>query len=124
MLVHYFAGHHGREDPAVKTRFRIKFDGKKVSPAGISGSPVWLIRNKDEINSPLTIEHLSRLSEKGYQFVAQVIGVVVEYFEKSGEISAVKSDVCAQFVKQAQTALPALRNPKEDEWIDQQLRKV
>lgn len=127
MLVHYFAGHHGREDPAVNTRFRIKFDGRNVSPTGISGSPVWLIRNMDEINSPLTIEHLSRLSGKGCQFVAQVIGVVVEYFEESGEISAVKSDVCAEFVKQAQqaqTVIPTLRNPNEDEWIDQQLRKV
>jgi hypothetical protein len=94
-----------------------------VSPAGISGSPVWLIRNKDDINSPLTIDHLLRLSGKGCEFVAQVIGVVVEHFPESGEISAVKSDVCAEFVKQAQAVLPSLRSPQEDEWIDQQLRK-
>jgi len=123
MLVHYFAGFHGREDPAVNTRFRIKFDGKEVSPAGISGSPVWLIRNEDDINSPLTIDHLLRLSGKRCQLVAQVIGVVVEHFAESGEVSAVKSAVCAEFVRQAQTALPRLRSPEEDAWIEQQLRK-
>lgn len=123
MLVHYFTGHHGREDPDVNTRFRIKFDGKEASPTGMSGSPVWLIRDAKYLNSPLTIDHLLGLSGKKFKLVAKVIGVVVKYFPESGEISAVKSDVCAEFVKQAQAVLPSLRDPKEDEWIDQQLQK-
>lgn len=123
MLVHYFSGRHGRQDPDVSTRFRIKFNSGQVSPAGISGSPVWLIRNRANINAPLSIDRSLRLSGKEFQLDARVVGIVIKYFEESQEISVVKSEVCAEFVKQAQAILPSLRSPEEDEWIELQLQR-
>ncbi|MEW8266492.1 MAG: hypothetical protein AB2731_10145 [Candidatus Thiodiazotropha sp.] len=118
MLNHFFQGHHGRQDPDSSTRFRIKYDGDKVHPGGLSGSPVWIIRNANNSDNPLTINQLKQLSGEKAAFIVHVIGIVVEYFAETSEISAVKSDVCAEFVRQARERLPNLRSQTEDEWIN------
>ena len=121
MLIHYFSGQHGRDDPKCRTRFRLKFNGKSVSPSGMSRAPVWLIRNSENIGAPLDIEHIRSLFGRKYELVAQFMGIVVEYFKDANEIAAVKSDICAEFVKKALRELPGLRSADEDEWIEQQL---
>lgn len=121
MLSHFFQGHHARQDQDFITRFRIKYDGEKVRPEGLSGSPVWILRNADDSDIPLTVDRLKGLSEMNSHFTAHVIGIVVEYFKEESEISAVKLDICANFVKQAKEMLPGLRSQDEDEWIRQKL---
>ena len=122
MLIHYFSGTDGSNDPHEKDRYRFKYDGALVHPpSGLSGSPVWLLRDRNNPNKALSADYLNKKSGKELSIITIFCGIVTNYFDESKEISAVRRELCCEFVKQAMEILPTLRVKEEDEWIDAQL---
>ena len=124
MLIHYFSGADGGNDPEEKHRYRFKYDGQLVRPSGLSGSPVWLLRDRNNPHNALSPEYLNEKSGKELSIAAIFCGIVCEYFPEAREISAARREVCSAFVMEAIGILPTLRSKEEEEWITEQLAGV
>ncbi len=120
MLLFFFFGSEGANDAQSKSRYQFTFRPQGIRPDGMSGSPVWLLRERERVDEPITIE---RLRQRGSALVLQAFfaGIVVEYFKDFQKIAVVRPEACADFASKALPILPSLRLPEEDDWIKDQM---
>lgn len=122
-LMHLFTGSQGSNHSSDNKRYTIKYADANPSPHGLSGAPVWLIR---ETNSPLTQLDNNRVRDcckrgNPVSFTSWFAGIVASYDQTAGRIQVIRPEVCAEFATKAEQALHDLTDKADDKIIEEQL---
>lgn len=123
VLLHFFAGAEGCHEQKSAHRYAVPYSSN-ISPHGLSGSPVWVIRERDHPKRALNIDYVRSHNSNELRLQASFAGIVVEHIETSRKLVIVKPRICALFAGEAEQRMPELRTPDEDTRIDDQLKSL
>ena len=117
-----FKGMDGDNHPTDGALYSVGYDS--ASPAAMSGSPVWLVRQNEKPLVPLSLEYVRQQEKLGshVRLTTWFVGVVVRYDQESKQVYIVRPEICAEFVRQACEVMPFDRDPAEEEQIEEQLQ--
>ncbi len=119
-LFHFFRGSDVQEGDQRRHLYNVPYQFD-VSPSGMSGSPVWVIRQQG-VAAPLDLDYVLKEEASTMQLAVNFAGIVVDYYpDPDSMLGVVKPEACARFVANAEPRLLELRDAKEDERIVDQL---
>ncbi len=120
VLFNFFYADQGRLCESAGYCYEIPFSGE-ISPEGMSGSPVWVVRVTSNAHEPLDHAYVTSTPINEQRLSAAFLGLATHYQEHTGKVVAVRPAACAAFVKKARSVMPTIRLPEEDEWIKRNL---
>lgn len=118
LLVHFVTGEEG-DKHSLSTRYTLHYSSKHPEPAGLSGSPVWLLRDSNNLGAPLDLGKNCQLIERDDPIMINMTfaGMVVSHVPDEEVVQVVRPEVCALFAAKGYETLPTLRDPREDAQI-------
>jgi hypothetical protein len=122
-LLHLFNGSHGENHPSDSACYSIKYSATNPSPNGLSGAPVWLLRERDFPSTPLDVNRVRACYTRGDPnfFRSWFAGIVTRYDKSAGLIDVTRPEICAEFSMVAEQAQPDLIDEPDDNIIKEQL---
>jgi len=90
---------------------------QKTSPKGVSGAPIWMIRDTEAPNAPLLVDSLDSARIQEANFTLRFSGIAVRFDSASDKFEAIKSEACRQFITGCVPNMDRIRDSKEHDNI-------
>jgi hypothetical protein len=122
-LLHLFTGSQCANHSLDFKRYILEYANANPSPHGMSGAPVWLLRESTSPAAPLDFHQVRNCYERGdpIHITSWFAGVVVSHEPTEGRIQVIRPEVCAEFATKAEQDQLALMDPDEDKIIEEQI---
>ena len=122
-LLHLFTGSQGASHSSDIKRYTLDYANANPSPHGLSGAPVWLLRETISPTTPLDTNRIRDCYKRGdpLNLTWWFAGIVVSHDQAAGRIQAIRPEVCAEFATKAEQSYQDLADPDEDKIIQEQL---
>lgn len=122
-LLHLFTGSQGANHSYDEKRYTIEYADTNPLPHGLSGAPVWLVRESVSPSTRLDTSRLRACFKRGepVKLNSSFAGILVSYDRSAGRIQAIRPEVCAEFVTKAEQSKADLKDEVDDKSIEEQL---
>ena len=122
-LLHLFTGSQGANCSYDEKRYTIEYSDTNTLPHGLSGAPVWLMRESLSPSARLDTNRLRACYKRGepVKLTSWFAGILVSYDRSAGRIQAIRPEVCADFSTKAEQSKKDLKDKADDEIIEEQL---
>lgn len=121
-LMHLFTGLQGASHSSDSKRYTIEYADANPSPHGLSGAPVWLLRETISPTTPLDTNRIRDCCKRGdpVNITSWFAGIVASYDQSAGRIQVIRPEVCAEFATKAERSQLDLTDEDEDKMIKEQ----